>query len=329
MLKHLVCLSLITLPVQAASGQSAALTAEAQAFVALQQMDQRVATIGHRIAKANLDICPRQMPLPGLLVHAIEQYAARTRPTAAAVFGLADDPALLSVIPGSAADRAGLIAGDRIVSINGRSFPGPSGRKGSYARVQQVEEHLLAELEKGPVRIDYVRQGAASAATLEPEQGCLSRVQLIPSTKLNAKADGTYAQLTSAIVDFTKSEEELALVIGHEMAHNILGHKAKLDEQKVRRGVLKSFDGSAGKIKVTEKEADYLALYLAARAGYDISGAPGFWDRYGRKMGFGIFSDGTHPGRSSRMEASERTISEIKAKQERGEPILPQLPYQG
>lgn len=297
------------------------------ALLALQQMDERVATIGHRLALANLELCgARRMPLSGLLFHAIEQYGADARADAAASFGLGTEPAVLVVVPGSPAEQAGLQPGDALLSIAGHSFPPvKTERKGNYRRVQQVEEHLLATLMTGPVFIEYRRGGEARAAVLQPEPGCLSRVQIVPSTKLNASADGTYVQLTSRVVDYVKSDDELALVIAHEMAHNILSHRARLDAQNVSRGIFKAIDGSAGKIRATEVEADYLALYLMARAGYDIGAAPAFWDRFGPGGILEIFSDGTHPGQGSRVEAAERTIAEIRAKQRQSLPLVPEF----
>jgi membrane-associated protease RseP (regulator of RpoE activity) len=322
--KRFVFFVFLCLPWQGALAAAPVSSAAGRSLLALQDMDRRVAVIGHRLARANLDICPRTMPLSGMLVHVLDQYSGNARPVAAATFGLADDPALLVVVPDGAAAAAGLRAGDTLLAVGGQTFPAAgSRRKGNYGRVQQVEEVLLAGLAKGPLQIDYRRDGAAHTATLGQELGCLSRVQLVPSTRLNASADGTYVQVTSRIVEFTRSDDELALVIAHEMAHNILGHRMELDRQKVSRGILKTFDGSAGKIKVTEVEADHLALYLVARAGFALDAAPAFWDRYGRKAGLGIFSDGTHPGRSSRVAAAEKTIAEIRLKQAQGLPLVP------
>jgi hypothetical protein len=295
-------------------------------LLALQAMDQRVAAIGHRIAIANRDICPKMEPVPGFAVHALDQYDRKVRAIAAATFGFADMPVVLLVAPGSAADRAGLKVGDGISAMAGQSLAAPPSKKRSYARVKAFEERLESLLAQGPVSLEVVRAGQALTITVQPETGCASRVQLIPARRLNAAADGTYAQLTTGIVDFAKSDDELALVIAHEMAHNILDHRARLDAQNVSRGLLKSFDGSAGKIKVTEEEADYLALYLIARAGFDIGAAPGFWDRYGRTMGPSFLSDGTHPGRGARMKAAKAAIAEIQAKQAAGQPLVPELP---
>jgi Zn-dependent protease with chaperone function len=305
-----------------------ALAAPAQggdkSLLALQAMDRRVATIGHRLARANVDICSRTMPLSGLLVHSIDQFSDAAQPIAASTFGLAEEPALVVVVPGSAAARAGLQEGDRIVSIGGQTVPrAVRGKVGTYARIRQIEEHLLTRLEAGPVPIEYVRGGERRSAVLAPEMGCLSRVQIQSSPKLNARADGTYAQLTTGIVGFTRSDDELALVIAHEMAHNILSHKVRLKAQKVSRGLLQSFDGSAEKIKATEAEADYLALYLLARAGFDINAAPGFWQRYSPHGLTQMLSGGTHPGRASRTAAAQKTIQEIALKRQQAVPLIP------
>lgn len=293
-------------------------------LLALQAMDQRVAGIAHRIAIANRDICPRIEPIAGFAVHTLDQYKRKNRDAVARTFGFRDAPLVLLVAPDSAAARAGLKAGDHIISLNGAPLAAEPVRKTSYARTRVFEEILEAALAAGPIEIAYRRDGTDRRAMLTPEPGCVSRVQIIPSRRLNAAADGTYAQLTTGIVAFTADDDELALVVAHEMAHNILGHRAALDAQNVSRGLLKVIDGSAGKIKVTEEEADYLALYLMARAGFDIAAAPRFWDRYGRAMGPSFLSDGTHPGRGARMRAAEAAIEEIRAKQAAGLDLLPE-----
>ncbi|WP_106640350.1 M48 family metallopeptidase [Allosphingosinicella vermicomposti] len=295
-------------------------------LLALQAMDQRVATIGHRIAIANREICPKVEPVPGFSVHVLDQYDRKARKIVAATFGFTDTPVILLVAPGSAAERAGLKVGDQIAAMGGQSLAAPPSKKRGYARVKAFEERLESLLAAGPVALTIVRGGQSEPVTLEPETGCASRVQLIPARRLNAAADGTYAQLTTGIVEFTKNDDELAIIVAHEMAHNILDHRARLDAQNVSRGLLKVIDGSAGKIKVTEEEADYLALYLMARAGFDIGAAPGFWDRYGRAMGPGFLSDGTHPGRGARMKGARAAIVEIQAKQAAGLPLTPELP---
>ena len=318
--KRLLLLALLALAAPAGAAENAAAP-----LLALQAMDQRVATIAHRIAIANREICPRTEPVAGFAVHTLGQYAPKARDIVKAAFGFGDTPIVLLLAPDSAATRAGLRTGDHVLSINGQTLAAAPAKRASYAATKAFEERLEAALATGLVELAYVRGGEKRTATLTPETGCASRVQLIPSRRLNAGADGTYAQLTTGIVEFARDDDELALVIAHEMAHNILGHRDRLDAQKVSRGLLKIVDGSAGKIKATEEEADYLALYLMARAGFSVDAAPGFWDRYGRAMGPDFLSDGTHPGRGARMDAARAAISEIKARQAAGRPLVPDL----
>ncbi len=131
---------------------------------------------------------------------------------------------------------------------------------------------------------------------------------------MNAEADGRYVQVTSAIVDYVASDDELAVVIGHELAHNIRGHRAALDAQGVGTGLFSKFGKNAAKTRATEIEADRLGLYLMARAGYDPEAAPAFWRRFGREHGAGIFADATHPGWRKREEYLRDVIEEIAGK---------------
>jgi predicted Zn-dependent protease len=74
-----------------------------------------------------------------------------------------------------------------------------------------------------------------------------------------------------------------------------------------------------------EREADYVGLYLTARAGIPIDDAPKFWRRMAvanpasTKGGFLA----SHPPAAERFLALEATVAEIKSKLATGEPLLP------
>ncbi len=202
------------------------------------------------------------------------------RTDAKALFGLGDYPAILTLSNGSAAARAGLKAGDWIVSINGtdlRSGPG-------YAGVARFDDALAAALASPPANLVIERDAQRQGISLTGLAGCGSRIELVPGRKLNAAADGTIVQITSGVLEQTRDEDELAFVIAHEMAHNILRHLVRLD----------GIGRSARNIRATETEADLLGLKLMRAAGYDPMAAARFWARFGKKTGAGIFSDGTH-----------------------------------
>ncbi|MCM8804868.1 MAG: M48 family metalloprotease, partial [Candidatus Omnitrophica bacterium] len=75
--------------------------------------------------------------------------------------------------------------------------------------------------------------------------------------------------------------------------------------------------------KEFEKEADYLGTYIAAVSGYDITNAANLW----RKMAAeypGSTKDiflATHPSSPERYILIEKTVKEIKEKQEKGLPL--------
>ena len=97
--------------------------ADVATLEALRAADLRLGAIGYRLATANAALCTEQAPVPGLVVHAVDQYAGSEQPAARAAFGFATGVAVEGVVPGSPAARAGLRADDSIVSVNGQPVP--------------------------------------------------------------------------------------------------------------------------------------------------------------------------------------------------------------
>lgn len=293
-------------------------------FTALQSYDQRLATVGNRLATGAADLCADARPLPGFAVHALAQYSPATRADVRAAFGIDDRPAILAVVPTSAAARAGLMAGDAIVTVDGEGVaPFTPGKRGDYAEVGALEQRIEGALAHPPLVLGIDRKGQRLDISFTPEKGCPTRFQVLTSEEMNAGADGAYVQVSVRIMDFAENDDELALLVAHELAHNILHHRERLDAQHVSRGLLSAFGKNRTRIRATEQQADRLAIWLVARAGYDIDAAPAFWDRLGRKTGFGIFSDGTHDGRAERVAGAREEIAAIKALEAAGKPLDP------
>ena len=236
-----------------------------------------------------------------MLFHDISQYRGNQKQEAERVFGLGNSPAILAIVAGSAAERAGLRVNDAITAINGDGVSG------------NIDEALAQALSSSPVTISVDRGGVAHTFSLTGATACPSIVQVIPSSALTAQADGKYVQLTDAIIDYAQNDEELASIIAHEMAHNILQHQYVLDVK----------GRSARVIRQTEVEADAFSVYLMARAGFDPLAPARFWARFGKKTGHGIFSDGTHPRTKPRVAALMAAAAEIAEKQRVGAPISP------
>jgi len=292
--------------------------AEVQAVRDLVTLDVKVASLGDRLARSGL--CDARLSGPGWVLQDLSQYDRSLRLAARNALGLGELPTIVAVVAGSAAQKAGLRAGDQVESIAGQSVP--AGGNG-YARLQRIDDLVEQALSRGPLALQVRRHGKPVSVAVIPEEGCASRFQLLPGPGLNAKADGRYVQVSGGLVEFVSNDDELALVIAHELAHNILGHRARLDAAGVSRGLLAGFGKNRSRIRETELEADRLALYLMARAGYDPSVAPAFWQRFGRKLVPGFLSDGTHPGTAERVRRAEAEISRIRQQQAAGRRPMP------
>ncbi|WP_152664103.1 M48 family metallopeptidase [Sphingomonas sp. SRS2] len=292
------------------------------ALTALRAEDARIATVAYRIAVANRDLCPLKSPWFGAVVHELRQYAPRYRPAVTRVFDLGPGPALAAVVPGGAADRAGAQVGDRITAINGirvDATPPGKGEKANYSGVERVLARLANASRVGPVAVTVERAGTPVTYDLVPDRGCRSQVQLETSDTLNAGADGTMISIGLEAAAAAQNDDELAISIAHEMAHNILAHRDRLDRAGVERDAKVRNPQDALEIRKTEDEADLLGLYLVAQAGYDIDVAPPYWERL---SGAG---DATHAGGTERRAMTQRIVDEIKASRARGEPLTPPI----
>jgi beta-barrel assembly-enhancing protease len=258
--------------------------------LALQAQDMRVASIGYHLATANVVRCPKRQPQSGLIFHSLGQYGRGSRAVMQSQFGVSAYPTVQGVVPGSAAARAPLYEGDVITAVNGTAMPSTLTKKPRFDVVETASSALEMAFAKGPATLTLAR---GVTVRLAPTSGCPSLFQVVPSSKLTATAAGRYVQLSSGIVDAAGDEDELAFVIAHEMAHNILEHKARLN--KLGR--------KAANILATEIEADEVGLQLMRGAGYDPHAAERFWAREGERMDEGLFRDGTHlsPGKRTMM----------------------------
>ena len=271
----------------------------------LQAEDARVAAMSWRLQTANASLCPATVPLTGLSLHALSQYRPAQRAAARAQFGLGDRVAVAAVAPGSAADRAGIHVGDTIVSIDRVAttrFDGDAG----YAPVAQAEAMLDAALTLPPAFIRTDHNGRIKDVSLTGDEGCASRVQIVAGQGINAQADGRYVQINAAMLDFARTDDDLAVVVAHELAHNILRHRALHTPSKQ-----------------AEYAADRMGVWLMARAGYDLDAVVPFWTRFEKRTSAGIFADGTHPSSKKRLAAVAVAVVTLKAQAAAGAPLIP------
>ncbi|MGE5722472.1 MAG: M48 family metalloprotease [Sphingomonadales bacterium] len=287
------------------------------AATTLRADDLRVATVAYRIGLTARTFCPQPYPLTGLLLHHLPEYDAQGRSMEIARYGLDRGPGVLATVEDSPAARAGLEAGDVLLDVDGKTFPDPKAmaaepdRKLWRRTVEASEAQIEDALRQGPARLRVLRAGQERLVTLDSIPGCPIRIRLARSKQVNAFADGRYVTLTSAILAFVRNDDELAVVIGHELAHNVLGHKERLEAEDVPEGLLGKIGKNAARIRTTEEEADRFGLKLAWAAGYDVTAAMPYWQRFYAAYGGGLQIFRTHPGLRAREQLVEQAIAEL------------------
>lgn len=284
------------------------------AYQALAQQDQRLASVGYRLASANAPLCSRTSRNPGWVLHDAFQYPDPG--VARVAFALRAPVGLSAVVPGGPADAAGLKPGDGIIAVNGKEISGLPAKPRSTARLEAVIAMLTDALSSNAaVTVTADTASGRKIFTLNPPAICTSKFWLDTKSSLDAGADGDGVRVTEGLLTFTAQDDaELAAVVAHEIAHNLLGHHERLARDRSTKAIL-----------TTEIEADRLSVWLMANAGYDPLAALRFAERYGRKTSLGIFSDGTHPRWKNRVKVMQGEIDLMQRSGKTGGLYAPSL----
>lgn len=170
--------------------------------------------------------------------------------------------------------------------------------------------------------------------------------RVVQSDQQNAFAlPGGKVAIYEGILPICENEAGLAVVMSHEIAHalarhggermahgqleqggkNIVGALFKQEDEKTQEIVLTAYGATAKYIGILpysrkhESEADEIGMRLMAKAGYDPSEAPRFWQRFGKAKGASTTSEffSTHPSDERRAEDLAARLPEAKAIYER------------
>ena len=184
-------------------------------------------------------------------------------------------PIILSIAKDSPAYNAGLLKNDIILEINERNTK--NFRK-KLLNILENKKNLTFKILRGKEEIKVNMLGIKS---------CIYNVQVLPSGFPNAFADGEKVFITMAAIKLAQTKDELAFLIGHELAHNILHYKNfnaneanslaidYLDKPKIRQ--IKSILVWSNEDR--EIEADIEGIHLAFKAGFSLENVNDYWRR--------------------------------------------------
>ena len=175
---------------------------------------------------------------------------------------------------------------------------------------------------------------------------------LIASNQVNAFCmPGGKIVVYEGILPVARTDDELATVTAHEVAHAV----AKHSNERLSQAILRQYGGQAlgqilsgssagaqvvgnilynvgGKLifelpysRKQEYEADQIGLYLMALAGYDYHNAPNLWVKMASRSGGGNQSEviSSHPNDQNRIKAIREEIPRVEAFMRSGGKVVP------
>lgn len=316
----------------------AALEAEKQrrlVFAAGVKADQRLRAISDRLLKSGVALCGGKVENSlGFTARNRSSFPPEWWATATSAYHLATDDRLTVtwVTKDGPAERAGILRGDVIMAIDGVATR--VGKKAIKINMAALGKRLKKG--RGPFVLTIRRDGRIENIRITAEQICASPAMVVASEAINAFADGNAVYVNQGMIRFAQSDEELALIVGHEIGHNVMLHIEKKKTNTLGGGLLGLLlDGVAGAYGVNtgggfskmgaqagaatysqefEQEADYVGLYLMEHAGYELAEAPNLWRRMAGVNPGNISYAGSHPTTVDRFLALDKTVAEIQGK---------------
>jgi hypothetical protein len=237
------------------------------------------------------------------------------------------------VLAGSGAARAGLKRGDILVAAEGKQMP-------TGANAPNLAGSVLGPLVSTHSTIDITigRGGTTRNIPVPVTRACGFGIELGNADNINAYADGSRILITRGMMNFVQTNEELAYVMAKTIAHNMLGHAATMRQTQTLDSMIDNLvavkpDTSlligTGGIKPMpdhlDAAADNLAVYLLARAGYNIDGVDDFWKRLAAAHPASVLNGyvNNHPATATRLAVIQKAVADVKAKQSAKKPLVP------
>ena len=226
------------------------------------------------------------------------------------------------------------------------------------AKAKKDDDSMPAELEQLAFVFEQP-DGARLETNLTPIEVCDIPVFVGENDSINASAGSKAINVRRGLLTYFDDDEIVGFVMSHEIAHVIGEHVSK----QTRNGWITGytlwgipvavsgglFDGFFGGLLETfagvekplgvqtvtllnnrirgtrefEREADYVGMYIAARAGLDISKAGETFARLAELSARSTYGENSHPVTADRMLALDFARKEIEAKQRAGEDLVP------
>ena len=278
-------------------------------------------------------------------------------------------PVVLNVSAGSPAALAGIVRGSVPVRVGGTEINGEmkalNGALADFTELREKAKEADRSDAEGaselPVLPVVFRQpdGSELEADLAPETVCSIPINVSERDAVNANTGGTSVNMFRGLLTYMQNDDDVAIVVAHEIGHVIGRHVPKSRRNTYTSGMVvwgvplalgaSIFDGffgsalerwagvetppgQAGMTRVLngvlgtrsfEREADYIGMYVAARGGVDISNAENVFAAFSKLSPTSTYGVRTHPTTPERQLAIKAAREEIEAKRAAGELLIP------
>jgi len=279
---------------------------------------RRVHTIGYRLMKAiPLEERGNQHYL-GMLVSPLDEYVAR-------LYSMEESPrdvVVFGVIKGSPAEAAGFREKDIIRMI---------GRK--PVTIHNFDALVLRMKAGTPVAFTIERDGTQTVVSMTPEALRYNVPFLVTDDHtVNTYASPSGITVTYGMLKFVQSDDELAMVMAHELAHLVHGQILRdrgfsllsaiisiaIGQTRIpQAGDLSLADNTIARDRFPgdfEREADRYGVLYAHTAGFDILNGMKVWERFGLEIpgSAETYIGATQPVASERRQRLQGIADEIR-----------------
>ena len=180
------------------------------------RLKDRLNRVATPMLVANVELCgDRTAPSFGFDWAVRFRIPADFRDTYTSLFGVTDQPTVIRVRDDGPAAAAGFVPGDIIKAIDGeKALTGQGADRWLSEKLSAAKQEMVFLVDRG---------GELVELPARPIELCGYQLKLELGSDVNAFADGKRIVVTSGMMSFA-NDLELALIVGHEMAHNAMGH---------------------------------------------------------------------------------------------------------
>ena len=296
--------------------------------------DARLDDVGFPLLKATVPFCgDAATRRPGFRYTSVAGFARELK-EAGRLLGYVDTVSVVSVAKGGPADRAGLKAHDRILSVDGAAIPvGTRGMRALRSRLQKAGREARTE-----VQATVRRRGATQTLTIPLDSACAFSFVSWRETTADAWGDGEAIAVTVPMMQYAATDSVLAVVVAHEIAHNAIRRttassvsfqeawralgevvgEAAIYAKGERWASMREARPSGPFPGEVENRADDLTAYLLARVGRKARTSRDVW------WSLLVSKDSTlawtkiHPTTADRLFRLDQIVSEVDAKKSAG-----------